>query len=125
MYGNPRKDVTTELQVVATHVLAAALKPATTRSYLHYWERFVYFVSKILLFPFILPLDTHVFIMFLSYLFDQSLSYSTILYYVGAINYHLKLRSLPDYSDSIIVMKIYEGSGKFVSPSGIFIDNNT
>ncbi len=55
--------------------------------------------------PFILPLDTHVFIMFLSYLFDQSLSYSTILNYAGAINYHSKSSSLPDYSDSFIVKK--------------------
>ncbi len=71
MYGNPREDVTTELQVVATHVLGVALKPPTSRSYLHHWERFVHFVRKILLLPFILPLDTHVFIMFMSYLFAK------------------------------------------------------
>ncbi len=69
-----------ELQVVATHVFRYSTQTSYYKKLSASLGDFVHFVSKILLLPFILPQDTHVF-MFLSYLFTK-VSYSTILNYV-------------------------------------------
>ncbi len=79
-----------QLQDVANHVLQAALKPSTSKAYQPHWDSFVQFVMQFLKSPFQLPIDIHVLIMFLSYLFEQGKGYSTILGYLSGVGYHMK-----------------------------------
>ncbi len=101
---------TTKFQLIGSRVINAAVKPSTARNYQHHWERFRHFVMTVLLLPFQLPLDTQIIIMFLSYLYDQGLTYSTILSYVVAINHNLKIRSYQGCSDSFLVQKFMRGA---------------
>ncbi len=100
--GHSSSNVARQLQNVADQIIRAALKLGTRNSHQHHWDCLVQFVQDILEVPFVLPLDTHMVIMFLSYLFDQGKRYSTLLNYLAGINHNLKMRGMPDCSSSFM-----------------------
>ncbi len=113
--GHSISSVTRELQIVVDQILAAAHKPSTSKTYDHHWEYFKQFVENILSMPFEPPIETHVVIMFLAYLFDQCKKYCTLLNYLVAINYQFKIRSLPYCNNSFVIKTFLEGA-KNLSP---------
>ncbi len=98
-----------QLQDVVNHVLQAALKPSTSKTYQHHWDSFVQFVTQFLNSPFHLPIDIQVLIMLLSYLFEQGKGYSTILGYLCGVSYHMKLRGASDICASFLVKHFMRG----------------
>ncbi len=65
---------------------------------------------------FVLSLDMHTVIMFLSYLFDQGKRYSTLLNCLAGINHNLKLRGMPDCSSPFTVKKFLQGAKNLSQP---------
>ncbi len=84
-----------------------ALKTSTSKTYQNHWDSFVQFVKQFLNSPFQLTIDIQVLIMFLSYLFEQSKGYSTILVYLCGVtvSYHMKLRVAANICASVLVKK--------------------
>ncbi len=63
-----------------------------------------------------LPIETHDIIMFFSYLHDNGRKYGTLLGYLSAISFHLRMKSLPNCCSSFMVRKFIQGVKNLSTP---------
>jgi hypothetical protein len=68
-----------------------------------------------------LPLDKHVILLFLAHLFDTGKKYSTILGYLSALNYNLKMRSFSGCSNSFVISKFLVGIKNLSPPAAALL----
>ncbi len=71
-----------------------------------------------------LPIETHDIIMFLSYLHDNGRKYGTLLRYLSAISFHLRMKSLSDCCSSFMVCKFMQGVKKSINSYGCFTSHH-
>lgn len=92
-------------------LLDSSLTASTSSSYTHAWSTFRNFAEKYSLRTDI-PIQQHILVLYVAFLFSQDYAPSTITSYLSAISHVHKLNGLQDPCSSFVVQKVLTGARK-------------
>lgn len=104
----PLAPETSKLEALTSRLLQSAYNPSTILYYNKCYDRFQTFLRDHSL-PQNPPFYTAHIALFVSFLFSQKLSLSTIRTHLGAIAFHLKLNSFGDNTKDFLITRILKG----------------
>ena len=91
------------------HIVDAALRPSTHKSYNHHWEAFISFCRSTFDASFSPPATPFQLNLFLTHLFKKGLQHATILNYTSAIAHYHRLLGVTDPTSAYVVTKFLQG----------------